>query len=184
MMDLFRSLARQERREAGLCPSSVQKFIDCLSQSCKDFGLTISIKKTNVDAQDASQAPSINIDEHTLNVVDEFTYLGSTISINLSLDTEINKHIGKASATIAKLTERVWKKHPSHTKHQGACLPDMHPLLYGSETWTTYMRQDHRLNTFCTCCLRRILDIRWQDLVPNNDILARTESPFYVLSPE
>ena len=109
MMDLFRSLARQERREAGLCPSSVQKFIDCLSQSCKDFGLTISIKKTNVDAQDASQAPSINIDEHTLNVVDEFTYLGSTISINLSLDTEINKHIGKASATIAKLTERVWK---------------------------------------------------------------------------
>ena len=26
----------------------------------------------------------------------------------------------------------------------------------------------------CMCCLRRILDIKWQDHIPNNDILTRT----------
>ena len=109
-----------------LQPTQKRPYRD-FSQSCKDFGLTISIKKTNVSAQDVSQAPSIKIDDHTLDVVEEFTHLGSTISMNLCLDTEINKRIGKASATMAKLTQRVWKNRLLTQKHQGACLPSMHP---------------------------------------------------------
>ncbi|XP_076056168.1 uncharacterized protein LOC143034109 [Oratosquilla oratoria] len=44
------------------------------------------IKKTNVMGQDVSSIPSISIDGHILEAVDEFTYLDSTISSNLSLD--------------------------------------------------------------------------------------------------
>ena len=40
--------------------------------------------------------PSINIDIVTLDAVDSFTYLGSTIDSNLSLDGEINTRIAKA----------------------------------------------------------------------------------------
>ena len=80
---------------------ALQRLICRFSQSCTDFGLTISIKKTNVGARDVSQAPSIKIDDHTLEVVDELTYLGSTISMNLCLDTKIIKHIWKVSATMA-----------------------------------------------------------------------------------
>ena len=43
--------------------------------------------------------------------------------------------------------------------------------------WTTYMSQERRLNTFHMCCLRRILDIKWQDHIPNDDILTRTGVP-------
>ena len=46
-------------------------------------------------------------------------------------------------------------------------------LLYGSESWTLYTRQERRLNTFHLCCLRRILGISWQDHIPNNEVLAR-----------
>ena len=88
----------------------LQRLIDWFSQACKDFGLTISIEKTNVSAQDVSHAPCIKIDDYTLEVVDEFVYLGSTISTNMNLDTEINKRIGKAAATLSKLTKRVWDK--------------------------------------------------------------------------
>ena len=49
----------------------------------------------------------ITIDEYELDVVEQFTYLGSTITDNLSLDTEIDKRIGKAATTLARLTSRV-----------------------------------------------------------------------------
>ena len=40
--------------------------------------------------------------------VQQFTYLGSTVTDDLSLDTEINQRIGKAATTLARLTTRVW----------------------------------------------------------------------------
>ena len=63
------------------------------------------------------QAPSIKIDDRTLNVVEEFTHLGSTISMNLCLETEINKRIGKASATMAKLIPYAKTPRCVSTKH-------------------------------------------------------------------
>ena len=99
--------------------------------------------------------------------------------MNLCLDTEISKRIGKASATMAKLTQRVWKNNllTQNTKVRvyQACI--ISTLLYGSKTWTTYMRQERRLNIFHMRGLRRILDIKWQDHIPNNDILTRIGIP-------
>ena len=59
-------------------------------------------------AQDAEIPPSVNLDGSNLSVVDNFKYLRSTISRNLSLDVEINARIGKAAKVMAKLNKRVW----------------------------------------------------------------------------
>ena len=59
--------------------------------------------------QDVSEAPSISIGDYTQEVVVDFTYLGSTISSNLSLEAEINKLIGKAASAMFRLSTRVWK---------------------------------------------------------------------------
>ena len=63
-----------------------------------------------------------------------------------------------------------------HTKTQvyQACV--LSTLLYGSESWTLYTRQEHRLNMFHLCCLRRNLGISWQDHIPNTKVLARVGS--------
>ena len=66
--------------EAGL-----QDLINCFSDACNEFGLTISIKKTNVIGQNVSPAPSISIGDSSLDVVEEFIYLGSVISSSLNL---------------------------------------------------------------------------------------------------
>ena len=42
-------------------------------------------------------------------MIDNFKYLGSTISNNLSLDVEINACIGRAGTVMAKLNKRVWQ---------------------------------------------------------------------------
>ena len=132
-------------------------------------------------AQNVSRNPSISIDDYTLKVVEDFRYLGSTISNNLSLDTELNTRIGKAATytAMARLAKRVWDNSllTTNTKMKvyQACVLSI--LLYGSETWTLYSRQEHRLNVFHLRGLRRILGITWQDRVSNTKVLAQARIP-------
>ena len=63
----------------------------------KEFALTIGIMKNEAMAQDAEIPLSITIDGSNFFVDDNFKYLGSTISSNLSLDVEINAHIETAA---------------------------------------------------------------------------------------
>lgn len=54
-------------------------------------------------AQEMDSSPTIAIDGYNLKVVENFTYLGSTISSSLSIDAEINGRIAKAAAVMARL---------------------------------------------------------------------------------
>ena len=80
---------------------------------------------------------------------------------------------------MSRLSTRVWENTNLTTNTKiavyNACV--LSTLLYGSETWTAYARQERRLNSFHLRSLRRILGISWQDRVPNNDVLERTGIP-------
>ena len=156
----------------------LQNLITNFSNACKKFGLTISVKKTEVMCQNTTNPPIITIGEKVLETADQFTYLGSTISSNLSLDRELDKRIGKASGTMSRLNKRVWsnKLLTTNTKVRvyEACV--LSTLLYSSEAWTTYARQENRLNTFHLRCLRRILGVTWEDKITNIRILEQAKS--------
>ena len=68
----------------------LQSLTDCFSQACKDFGLTISLKKTNVLGQVTESPAVITIDDYELDAICQFIYIGSTVTDNISLDTEID----------------------------------------------------------------------------------------------
>ena len=97
----------------------------------------------------------------------EFVYLGSTITDNLSINSELNKLIGKAAMTLSRHTKCVWSNNRLRERNKvnvnKACVSST--LLYGSESWTMLAHQEKRLNVFHMCCLRRILGITWQDKV-------------------
>ncbi|KAJ7324817.1 hypothetical protein JRQ81_017837, partial [Phrynocephalus forsythii] len=97
----------------------------------------------------------------------------------LSLESELNKHIGKAATMFSRLTKRLWlnKKLTEHTKKEvyKACV--LSTLLYCSESWTIHARQQRKLNTFHMCCLRRIFNITWHNKVPNSIVLNRAGIP-------
>ena len=57
----------------------LQHLVDKLFHTCKEFGLTISLRKINILAQGAEFPPVITIDNTELEVVNTFTYLGSTV---------------------------------------------------------------------------------------------------------
>ncbi|XP_069981130.1 uncharacterized protein [Penaeus vannamei] len=147
-------------------------LVDKLSHACKEFGLTISLRKTSILPQGAESPPGITIDNTELEVVDTCTDLGSTMSSALSLDDEISSRIAKASTVMTKLNKRVWKNDLLSDKTKlcvyQACVLS---ILYVSESWTTYARQERRLTGFHLRCLRRQLLIRWQDRVSNAEVL-------------
>ena len=73
------------------CHSNVelQNLVDKFSSACKEFGLTISISKTQVLSM-SMEVPNMAVDGQRLEAVNHFTNLGSTVSSNLSLDKEID----------------------------------------------------------------------------------------------
>ena len=69
---------------------------ECFNEVCQDFGHRQSEGNTG-HVSGGFSPPVIRISDYELEVVHYFAYLGSTISDCLSLDTELNKRIGKAA---------------------------------------------------------------------------------------
>ena len=87
--------------------ADVQRLINRFAAACREFGLTINLKKKEVVSHDVSKALSISIGDHTLEVLEKFTYHWSTICNNLSLDPELNFRIGNATIAMACLTKKI-----------------------------------------------------------------------------
>ena len=72
--------------------------IDQVSQSCDNYDLTISTKKTEVVHQPAHgkpyNEPTITVNGQTRKVVDKFTYLGNTLLLAVHTDDEVTVRIG------------------------------------------------------------------------------------------
>ena len=71
----------------------MQGAVDRMSKACDNFQLTISTKKTEVVHQPAPgkpySEPTITVNGQKLQVVDKFTYLGSTLSRAVHIDDEV-----------------------------------------------------------------------------------------------
>ena len=119
----------------------MQKGVDQVSDFCDSYDLTISIKKIEVVYQLAPgkpyKEPTITVKGQRLQMVDKFTYLGSTLSRVVHIDDEVNARIAKASAVFGRLRGSVWDQSGIglDTKlkvYKAVVLPT---LLYACETW-------------------------------------------------
>lgn len=50
-------------------------------------------------------------------------------------------------------------------------------LLYGYKAWTVYQRHGRKLNHFHTTSLRKLLGIKWQEKIPDTEVLIRAGLP-------
>uniref|UniRef100_A0A8C5PLD5 Reverse transcriptase n=1 Tax=Leptobrachium leishanense TaxID=445787 RepID=A0A8C5PLD5_9ANUR len=157
----------------------MQASVDKFSAACDNFGLLINTKKTEVMHQPAPKAqhqePTITVKGQKLQTVDQFTYLGSTLSHAVTIDIEVNCRIAKASFAFGRLSTNVWDRRgiSLDTKLKVYRAVVLTTLMYASETWTIYRRHARQLNRFHMTCLRRLLRIRWQDKVPDTEVLSR-----------
>ena len=92
----------------------MQKGVDQVSDSCDSYDITINIKKTEVVYLPAPgkpyKEPTVTVKGQRLQVVDKFTYLGSTLSRVVHIDDEVNARIAKASAAFGRLRGSIWDR--------------------------------------------------------------------------
>ncbi|BHF64651.1 hypothetical protein SprV_0200765700 [Sparganum proliferum] len=141
-------------------------FAAAAAAACDNFDMVINKEKTVVMHQPppdvAYVIPNILVNGTQLQVVDNFTYLGSTLSRNIIVGDEVAHRISHANQAVGHLQNTVWNRYRLQlsTKlkmYKAVILPT---LVYGADTWTVYMKQARRLNHFHLSCLHRILKLR------------------------
>jgi hypothetical protein len=154
---------------------ALQRACDLLAGAVKAYGLIISLPKTEV----LSSSPGpvcITIEGTQLKRVDEFTYLGGKMCTDGALDKEVLCRLQKANATFGRLWHRVWSQSDIRlpTKLALYRATVVTTVLYGCQTWATKRYHLAKLEAFRLRCQRKILGLRWQDLVPNVAVVEKT----------
>nr|VZI35549.1 unnamed protein product [Spirometra erinaceieuropaei] len=96
----------------------MQRSMDLFSAACENFGLVINTQKTVVmhqpppnSATAPNASPQISVNGTLLQVVENFPYLGSTLSRTTKIDDEVANRISKASQAFGRLQNTVWNRH-------------------------------------------------------------------------
>ena len=148
-------------------------------QATSLFGRTINTKKTVTLYQPppglTSIDPHVEIYGTPLKSVKNFTYLGSTVASDNTINTEINNRIQAASGAFGALSKRIWSQQgiSVSTKckvYKAIVLPT---LLYSAETHSLYRCHFRKLSKVHLRHLRQILRISWNDHIPNVEVLRR-----------
>ena len=117
--------------------------------------------------------------------MDKFTYLGSTLLRNIVIDNEVNARLAKARAAFGRLHKYVLNRRgiTLETKIKVYQAIVLTTLLYGCELWMVYQCHARRLNYFHTTCLRKLLGIKWQDKIPDTEVIRPASLPsIYTIS--
>ena len=147
-----------------------------LHETGGQVGLKINIQKTKEMRIGVRQQESLELHGEAIERVSEFTYLGTIISESGGADEDITARIRKAQSAFSMLMP-VWKEKciRLQTKLRIFNTHVKSTLLYGSETWRSTKLLTKKLQTFINKCLRRILNIRWPEVISNEDLWERTQ---------
>ncbi|KAL1447078.1 hypothetical protein WDU94_005521 [Cyamophila willieti] len=156
-------------------PEKLQSLVSAFADAAKSLGLNVNVQKTEVMFVNCP-SKEIKLNGQTLKEVDVFKYLGSKISRNGDITCEVKNRINAANQAFAKLYIRVWKPHHLclKTKIQIYKTIVLSTLLYSSECWTLKSKHLQELNAFHLRCLRSLAQISWKDMIPNEEVLRRT----------
>jgi hypothetical protein len=118
--------------------------------------------------QNAGRNHSIKIDNSSFERVEEFKYLGSTLTNQNSIQEEVKSRLKSGNACYYSvqnpLSSRLLSKNLKIRIYRNIILP---VVLYGSETWSLTLKEERRLRMFGNRVLRRIFEPKMDEVVGN-----------------
>jgi hypothetical protein len=119
----------------------------------KGIGLEVNAEKTKYMVM----SHNLKIDSKSMERVEEFKYLGTTLTNRNSIHEEIKSRLKSGNAcyhsTQNRLSSRFLSKNTKIRVYRTVVLP---VVLYGCETWSLTLREEQRLRMFENRVLRRI----------------------------
>ena len=107
--------------------------------------------------RNAGRVHSVKIDNSSIERVEEFKYLGTTITDQNSIQEEIKSKLKLRNACSHSvqnlLSSRLLSKNLKIKIYRTRILP---VVLYGCETWSLTLREERRLRVFENRVLRRV----------------------------
>lgn len=147
-----------------------------LSDIASRLGLQISYEKTEMVAFGQSPTPvPLSVMNKQIKYVDKFVYLGAIVQWNNDCALELNRRAALAKAASRNLYSPVWKRRnisdPIKVKVYLSLIRPI--LMYAAESWPMTKAMCKKLASTETQLLRRALGIKWNDFVPNDQVLSR-----------
>ena len=138
---------------------------EALAVATKESGLEVNADKTKYIVmsrdRDAGRGRSVKIDNNSIETVEDFKYLGTTLTDQNSIQEEIKSRLKLGNACYHSvqnlLSSRLLSKNLKKKTYRTIILP---VVLYGCETWSLTLREERRLRVFENRVLRKYLDLR------------------------
>lgn len=152
---------------------NAQEQLTTTSNIASTVGLEINTEKTKTVVFNVKEQPCIQLYGKTIEIVQDFKYLGSRIA-SCQQDFTIRK--AQAWQAFWQL-KSIWTSKSVHTNtkvriFQASCVSI---LLYGSETWVLTEQMKNQINSFATNAYRIMLGIKKQDHIANETIYEKTK---------
>ena len=154
----------------------MQESLRLLVKYAGQVGLKINVMKTKLIRMNTSTRCNLLIDGETIDEVESFCYLGSILSKDGGADLDVESRIRKARQAFISLNN-IWNS-TQLTRNlklrffKTNCVP---VLLYGCETWKMTSNIGNKIQVFVNRCLRRILKIRWPEIISNEELWNTTK---------
>jgi len=144
-----------------------EKLLHLVEAAAKKVGLGMNASKTKAMLYNESPAKIQTLDGSSLDIVEDFKYLGAWMA-----SSEKDFNIRKAQAWKAcNRMSKIWKsKLARDIKMKLFTTTVESVLMYGAETWTLTAKMERALNGCYTRMLRKALNVPWQTHTTNKDL--------------
>jgi hypothetical protein len=139
---------------------TIEKNTEALLVSSKEIGQEVNADRTKYmvmsQYQNTGQSHNVKLDKSSLEMVEEFKYLGTTLTNQNSNQEEIKTRLKSGNAfchSVQNLSSSCLLSKNTKIKIYRSVI--LH-VLYGCETWSLTLREERRLRVFEKRVLRKI----------------------------
>jgi sorting nexin-29 len=148
---------------------TVKKNAETLVAATKETGLEVNAHKTKYMIvsrdQNAGRIHSMKMDNSSIEMVEDFKYLGITLTNQNSIEEEIKSRLKLGTACYYSvenlLSSSLLSKTLKIKMYRTIILP---VFLYRCETWSLILREERRLQVFENRVLRRVFGPKRDDV--------------------